>query len=320
MRSKIGIVTGGLGFIGKNVCMDLKGFYDKIIIVDSVNYASDLVFFQQHLSSFCDLVIQRVKDLKLDSYIALYDRVDILHFASESHVDNSFNNGSEFVMRNTYDTAVLLEQIKLFKSNVRLVLISTDEVYGERINVPAKEDDPLLPTNPYSASKAAADILTQTYVRCFNIDAIILRANNVYGTRQHAEKLIPKAIKYAHGARQFPIHGDGKQLRHFLHTQDLSDAISIFLTQWDDLPNKIFNIAGDDEFFISDVVLKIYRHFDLDAEHFTRLVEDRPFNDMRYWVDDSRMRSLGWTPKVDFDQMLASLCFDLSFKDELSAT
>lgn len=319
MRSKICIVTGGLGFIGKNICKDLKYVYDKIIIVDSVNYASDLPFYEVHLSSFCDLVIQRVKDLKLESYVELYERLDILHFASESHVDNSFNNGSDFVLRNTYDTAVLLEQVKHFKTNVRLVHISTDEVYGERIHDPAKEEDPLLPTNPYSASKAAADILAQTYIRCFDIDAVILRANNVYGCRQHVEKLIPKAIKYAHSARKFPIHGNGKQLRHFLNTQDLSDAILLCLTHWDDLPYNIFNIAGDNEYFIIDIVSKIYGYFDLDVENFIQFVDDRPFNDLRYWVDDNRLRSLGWAPKVDFDKTLAKLCLDLSFKEEVNS-
>ena len=306
------IVTGGLGFIGKNFTLKLLDKYKHIYIVDKISDVSDIEFYKQNLACNVQLLSQRVKDLRLKSYVELHESLDIYHFAAESHVDNSFHNGPDFVLNNAYDTAMLLQEICAFKDNVRLVMISTDEVYGESNDRPFVESDPLNPTNPYSASKAAADVLTQTYARCFGVNSITVRANNIYGCRQFVEKLIPRCIQYASQRKIFEIHGDGSQLRHFLHTDDFSSAIFKLVDNWDVLGSRIFNIAGDSEYSVKSIVSMIYGEFSV-SDNFYRFVGDRPYNDKRYFVDDSLIRSLGWSPIIDFNSAISRMCSSLDF-------
>jgi UDP-glucose 4,6-dehydratase len=303
----LAIVTGGLGFIGKNFINELTSRYDKLLIVDKFSKYSDMSFYKHNFPEV-DILFCRVKDFFLEPYVKEYVYVDIFNFAAESHVDDSFGNGPEFVLANAYDTSVLLEQVKNFRDNVRLIHISTDEVYGERMSKPALESDSLCPTNPYAASKAAADMLVQTYSRCYKIDAVTIRANNIYGPRQHVSKLIPKAILYAAEKKIFPVHGDGLQVRHFLHTSDLSEALFCLLRKWDQLEGRIFNIAGDIEFSVRDILTQVYQNFSLETANFISYEMDRPFNDRRYLVDDSAIRGIGWAPVVDFETQLVSMC------------
>lgn len=314
----LAVVTGGLGFIGKNFIKQLKPKYANIFIVDKLSKYSDIDFYEENYPEI-DVLFCRVKDFRLEPYVRKYASVDVYNFAAESHVCDSFDNGPDFVLANAYDTSMLLEQVKNFRDNVRLIHISTDEVYGERVTKPALEADSLCPTNPYAASKAAADMLVQTYARCYKIDAGIIRANNIYGSQQHVSKLIPKAIYYASQKKLFPVHGDGLQVRHFLHTSDFSDAIFCLLANWETLETRIFNIAGDVEYSVRDILTSVYESFGLESSGYISYEADRPFNDRRYLVDDSAMRALGWTPKIDFPSKLNSMCNNNDFflgKDE----
>ena len=301
------LVTGGLGFIGKNFVRDVSDRYENIIIIDKFSYASDIDFYKKYNSSSA-LVLQRVAELKLEPYVALYGTIDIYNFAAESHVDRSFENGPTFVESNVLDACHLLEEVKKFRDSVRLIHISTDEVYGECNHIAAEEGDLFNPTNPYSASKAAADLLVQTYKKCFLINAITIRANNVFGEGQYFEKLIPKAIYRAANSLKFELHGDGKMQRHFLHTSDFSLALINLVSIWDELDEDIFNIAGDDELTIHEVVSLVYGNFDLDPQNFLVFKGDRPFNDKRYLVSDIRIRATGWEPKANFELELKQLC------------
>lgn len=298
------LVTGGLGFIGKNFCLNILNNlnilpdYTNKIIIDKNTYASDLDYYNKNLSNDWELIIDSCANIK--NYINQNESYDIIHFAAESHVDNSFTNARYFFQANVIDTLEMLEVLRNNPKNYRLIHISTDEVYGEQVNEPATEMSPLTPTNPYSASKTSADILVQTYKKCFQIDTKIIRANNIYGDYQLVEKVIPKAIFLARQKKQFFLHGSKSLKRHFLHTKDFSQAIYMLLCQWENINYDIFNIAGDNSYFIKDIVKKIYEMSNLDPKHFIKTGDDRPFNDTEYKVNDKIIRSLGWSPKVDF--------------------
>jgi dTDP-glucose 4,6-dehydratase len=157
------IVTGGLGFIGKNFCRKFSQNYASRLIIDKLTYASDRAYYDQYLDTHWSLTVDNCKNI--EKYLIDYDTYDIVHFAAESHVDNSFSNARNFFESNVMDTLDLLEAVRKRTDKVRLLHISTDEVYGERIDSPAKETARLSPTNPYSASKTSADILVQTFIK-----------------------------------------------------------------------------------------------------------------------------------------------------------
>lgn len=305
------LVTGGLGFIGKNFCNIIQHQYSKIYIVDKFSKYSDLEYYNLFLKG-CDLEIARVKDIDLNKYLHFNKQIDIFHFASESHVDDSFINAPDFAQSNYYDTCCLLEKIKSDKNSIRLIYISTDEVYGEILDEPADENTILDPTNPYAATKAAADILVQTYMKCYGINAKIIRANNIYGTGQHVSKLIPKSIFSANSGLKFLIHGNGEQRRHFLHTLDFTKAILNLLDKWNSLDDYIFNIAGDTEWQVMELVNFIYTKCAAPRDNII-FSEDRPFNDKRYFVDDSKIRETGWSPSVNFEEKISEMCINKDY-------
>ena len=189
----------------------------------------------------------------------------------------------------------------------KLLHISTDEVYGEITGVGVKESALLNPTNPYSATKAAADILVQTYIRCFKVDAKIVRANNIFGERQYFEKVIPKAMYRACANKPFRIHGSKNLKRHFLHTKDFYSALSLIYKKWEENTNQIFNIGAEQAIPIRELVSYIYGLYKRN-NNLISVGEDRPFNDVEYQVNDELIRSLGWYPKASFWDEIDQLC------------
>lgn len=300
------IVTGGLGFIGKNFCNFTFDKFERKLIVDNASYASDLDFYYQVLKpQGWELYVgdvNKISKLKLPTFL---NKVMVINFAAESHVDISFTNAVSFLEANTTGTLRVIEFC--LERQYQLLHISTDEVYGEIVGRRVTEDAPLLPTNPYSATKAAADILVQTYIKCFELDAKIVRANNIYGSRQLIEKVIPKAIFLSSQNKRFTMHGDKNLRRHFLHTDDFSQALLKIIATWNSSQSKIFNIRSDENISIIDLVKKIYSIMKAPVE----LIEygpDRPFNDTSYEIDDSCLRGLNWRPKEDFEERLQQLC------------
>lgn len=300
-------VTGCLGFIGSYVtraCLK-KGWYVKGI--DKVTYASNsdvlAEFFQYENFSFtkCD-----INDLEF-----LYDCDYVINTAAETHVGNSIVKSDDFVHSNINGVHHLLELLRNYRqeNNRTPVLLhfSTDEVYGDTVDGIHTETDLLRPSNPYSATKAAADMLILAWARTYKIPYVIVRPNNNYGINQYVEKLIPKSIKYLQIGRKIPLHNNGKPTRNWLHASDTAEAITTIIESG--VRNEIFNISGGIELPNVDVATKIIHGLfgDVDINQYIDFSLQRPGIDVRYSVDDSKLRKLGWSPKTNFDEELSKM-------------
>lgn len=305
------VVTGGLGFIGKNFCDVIGNNYKTKLIIDKGTYASDLDFYYKNLKpKGWKLIICDVNEIaELDQIHGLANLL-IINFAAESHVDHSFSNANHFMKANALGTLAILDYAR--KTNAKLIHISTDEVYGEVTNSAATEESLLNPTNPYSATKASADLLAQTYCRCFGVDVKVIRANNVFGRGQLSEKVIPKAVEFATQKKQFEIHGNKNLKRHFLHTDDFTTAVQYIIDTWNTCEHRIFNISGNESYRIRDIVNYIYHYLGASPE-LVITGEDRAFNDQEYLINDDRLRALGWNPKVDFWNEIRFICDNRSY-------
>lgn len=298
------LVTGGAGFIGSNfVERALTHFPSATLLnVDALTYAGDLRnlagvthdpryrFLQ---ADICDpgAMQKAFADLRPDV---------VVHFAAESHVDRSIEGGSVFVQTNVLGTQVILDAARLTDVG-RFIHVSTDEVYGSVPSGASREDSPLLPSSPYSASKAASDLLALSHAHTYGLDVVVTRCTNNYGPRQHPEKLIPKGIMNALRGEPIPIYGTGMNVRDWLYVDDHCAAIELLMTKG--LRGHVYNIGGDDERTNLDVVRAILRATDQD-ETLLSYVKDRRGHDFRYHLDASKMRALGWAPRVKFEEGL----------------
>jgi UDP-glucose 4,6-dehydratase len=231
----------------------------------------------------------------------------ILHFAAQTHVDNSFGNSFAFTQTNIYGTHVLLESAKMCDTLKRFVHVSTDEVYGEGEDFdtdPMKENHVLEPTNPYAATKAGAEFLVKSYFRSFNLPCLITRGNNVYGPHQFPEKLIPKFTNQLMKGLPLTIHGDGSNTRNFLYVTDVASAFDIIMHKG--TPGHVYNIGGKNELPNIDVARTLLKVFGKEAEEdkLITFVPDRSFNDLRYTIDSSKLHELGWTEKMSWEEGL----------------
>ena len=305
---KVVYVTGCLGFIGSYItrlCLQ-KGWYVKG--VDKMTYAANkqlLEEFKQYNNfSFvhCD-----INDLKF-----LYDCDYIINTAAETHVGNSIANSDDFITSNVNGVHKILELIKNYRQeNVKiptLLHFSTDEVYGDIVDGAHTESDLLKPSNPYSASKAAADMLVLAWGRTYNVPYIIVRPTNNYGIGQYVEKLIPKACKYLKLDRKIPLHNNGTPIRNWLHAEDTANAIITIIESG--VKNEIYNIAGGFEQSNLTTVQKILTSNGIDLSKFDKYVDlscNRQGQDVRYALDDTKLRSLGWSPVKQFDEELVKI-------------
>jgi UDP-glucose 4,6-dehydratase len=229
----------------------------------------------------------------------------IIHFAAQSHVDNSFGNSISFTVDNVLGTHHLLETVRQYGNIKRFIHVSTDEVYGEvALDETCSEKSILNPTNPYAASKAAAEFIVKSYHKSYDIPIIITRGNNVYGRGQYPEKLIPKFIEQLLKGGKMTIHGQGNTIRNFIHVEDVARAFETILFQG--RPNEVYNIGTENEHTVMDIAKRL---FDLICVNRDRLfeecveyVEDRPFNDFRYSVNTQKLDELGWKPTVSFEK------------------
>lgn len=296
---KIVYVTGACGFIGSYVTAEClkQGWY--VIGVDKMTYAASpesLTEFKQY-SNF-KFIQSDINDLKF-----LYDCDYIINCAAETHVGNSISNSDEFVTSNINGVHNLLQLIKEYRAESQktptLIHFSTDEVYGDITEGAHLETDILKPSNPYSATKAAADMLIQAWNRTYDIPYVIVRPTNNYGKWQYVEKLIPKACKYLYLGRKIPLHNNGTPYRTWLHASDTANAIIKIIES--DKTNEIYNISGGCEIQNINVCRTI-------IEEYTGYYDDtyfdftcvRPGQDVRYSLDDAKLRELGWKPKTDF--------------------
>ena len=304
------LVTGGLGFIGSHVVIHLARYFPdyRIIVLDKLDSCAS----RRNLHSVenrVKIIIGDILSRDLINHILAEYKIDtVMHFAAQTHVDNSFDNSLSFTENNVMGTHNLLEAATHSLKNGgvkinRFIHVSTDEVYGETNEI-RQEDMILTPTNPYAASKAAAEHIVRSYYNSFNLPIIISRGNNVYGPHQYPEKLIPKFINRL--MRNLPccIHGNGSNSRSFIY---VSDAVNAFITL---LHNgevgETYNIAS--EFEISNLavakdLIKLMKSNK--TENHIEFVEDRRFNDRRYKIDGHKLRNLGWTSNIEWFAGLA---------------
>ena len=243
----------------------------------------------------------------LMTYVMRSEQIDtVMHFAAHTHVDNSFGNSFEFTENNIRGTHVLLETIKTLGTIKRFLHVSTDEVYGEssyemdKANVEAASL--LEPTNPYSATKAGAEMLVMAYGRSYGLPYVITRGNNVYGPHQYPEKAIPKFIMLARNGARIPIHGDGQATRSYMHIADAASAFDTILHKGE--LKGVYNIGAHEERTVLSVARDIGVALGVDIDKTITHVQDRKFNDRRYFIDCSKLLALGWTQKVSWEEGL----------------
>lgn len=312
------LITGGYGFIASNfINYYFEKNYDKfnlLINIDCLYYASNENNILDKIKNNSKYIFIKGNignsDL-LQFILTQYKITHIINFAAHSAVDESFKNSLKYTEDNVLSTHTLLENVRLYNKIEKFIHVSTDEVYGDsqhNDNCSKKEQSILCPNNPYSATKAAAEMIVGSYARCYNMPIIITRGNNVYGPNQHHEKLIPKFIKLLRENKKVTIHGDGSYVRSFLHSEDTSRAFELILNEGKN--NEIYNIGTCDEYSIMDItkkIIKLIKNTENYEEHI-EYVSDRIYNDIRYFIDTSKLESMGWKPNKIFDEELEKLC------------
>jgi dTDP-glucose 4,6-dehydratase len=305
--TKVVYITGCLGFIGSYLtrrCLEL-GWYVKG--VDKMTYAANKTLLKEFKSySNFSFVHCDINELTF-----LYDCDYVINTAAETHVGNSISNSDEFVSSNVNGVHNLLELIRNHRGEHSekpiFIHFSTDEVYGDIDNGTHTEEDLLKPSNPYSATKAAADMLVLAWARTYNLPYIIVRPTNNYGIGQYVEKLIPKACKYLKLGKKVPLHNNGDPIRNWLHAKDTAEAVITIINS--NVKNEIYNICGGFEQSNRITVEKIIEEYFGNMNYSSYINTDykRQGQDVRYALDDSKLRSLGWEPTAIFDEELSDI-------------
>jgi UDP-glucose 4,6-dehydratase len=232
-----------------------------------------------------------------------------MHFAAQSHVEYSFNNSLDYTNDNIYGTHILLECCRIYGKIIKFIHMSTDEVYGESMlndDIKKDENSILCPTNPYAATKAAAEMLCVSYYKSFNIPIIIIRSNNIYGDKQYIDKVIPRFIIQLLKKEKCTIQGDGSCVRSFLHIDDLIQCLELIMNEGK--IGEIYNIGLGEEISILNLSKKLIKLI-LNSENYEdyiTYINDRDFNDKRYYISDDKIRLLGWNRKINLEDGLNS--------------
>ena len=308
------LVTGGCGAIGVMLIQYLlRKTRSKIVNIDMLTYCAnrkkDLFpedrykLYQVDICDFTEVV--KIFETERPYFV--------FHLAAETHVDNSFIDAFIFTMTNAAGTHVLLEAMRIVDCVHRFIHMSTDEVYGS-VKVPAKETDPLRPSNPYSASKAAAEMLVEAYIKSFKLPINIIRCNNAISPFQYPEKLVPKAIRLIMNNERVPIQGTGTSKRTFIDASDIARALWFVATVGK--VGETYNIGSHNEYSVLEVVCEIVRQVNGEHEYelsnYIEFVPDRPHQDMRYLVNWDKLAALGWKPTKTFQESIAT-CIDACF-------
>lgn len=300
---KIAYITGCLGFIGRHItqCLLEKNWY--VYGIDNCTYASDINW----LKCFESYKNFKFENKNICEISRLVDCDYFINVAAETHVDNSIRDSKVFLDSNIYGVHNILELLKTYKKEgyVLPILIhfSTDEVYGDIERGEHFETDLLRPSNPYSATKAAADQLIIAWSRTYGIPYNIIRPTNNYGIGQYVEKLIPKSCKFLGLDRKIPLHNQGTPIRNWLNAKDTALAVMAILDSGS--VNEIYNVAGGFEQSNLDTVRKVVNaYFDEEFDDYNQFINfgiERPGQDVRYALNDDKIRNLGWSPLCDFD-------------------
>jgi len=300
------LVTGGLGFIGSNFCrLILTKHRDyELLNVDKVGVGANPANLRdlQDDKNYTFIKGDICNPQLINKLIRQIDAV--VNIAAETHVDRSISDPYSFLQNNTLGTYTILEELRKHNDKAKLIQVSTDEVYGEIPEGAFTETDAVKPSNPYSASKAAADMFVQAYQKTYGLNACITRCTNNFGPYQFPEKLIPKTIIRAMKELPVPIYGSGKNVREWIHVLDHCEAVILALK--DGKSGEVYNVSSGSERSNLEVVKKILAFLNK-SEKLITFVEDRPGHDIRYCLDSSKIQTeLGWHPKFVFDEALQS--------------
>jgi dTDP-glucose 4,6-dehydratase len=312
------LITGGCGFIGSNFINFFYNNYSeyKIINLDAMYYCACETNVEKEVRES-----DRYKLVKgnLCSYDLVYHIINdynieyVIHFAAQSHVQNSFDDSLQYTKDNIVGTHNLLEVCRKYGKIKRFIHVSTDEVYGESMisdNENKKNEESILcPTNPYAATKAGAELIAQSYYHSFNLPIIITRGNNVYGANQYPEKIIPRFIKQLKDDKKVTIQGDGSNIRAFIHVMDVARAFALILEKGE--IGEIYNIGSDDneEYSVLEIAKMLVKKIKKTDEYneYVEYIEDRPFNDKRYYISNEKIKKLGWNIIENFDEGINGL-------------
>jgi dTDP-glucose 4,6-dehydratase/UDP-glucose 4,6-dehydratase len=304
------LITGGCGFIGSNF---INYYFPKAHINTLVNF--DAMYYCANESNVDETIRNNERYIFVNGNLCnselvaktlrKYNITHVIHFAAQSHVQNSFEDSIKFTHDNILGTHTLLECARKWGHLVKFVHVSTDEVYGESMNrVDEKhktEHSILCPTNPYAATKAGAELIAQSYHHSYKMPIIITRGNNVYGPNQYEEKLIPLFIKLLKENKKVTIQGNGSNIRAFLHVYDTARAFESILERG--IIGEIYNIGCDEnmEYSVMEIahILIEMIHNTKDYASWIEYIEDRPYNDMRYYISNQKVKDLGWDIQID---------------------
>jgi len=299
------LVTGGAGFIGSNFVRYALGAHEdwRITTLDKLTYAGrrenlhDVMDHPRHAFVHGDIA-----DAPVSGPLVEQSAI-VVHFAAETHVDRSILSAGDFIRTDVEGTWVLLEAARRAPALRRFIQISTDEVYGSVATGASTETDELRPRNPYSASKAGADRLAYSYWATYDLPVIITRASNNYGAYQFPEKVIPLFVTNAIDDIPVPLYGDGRNVRDWLHVLDHCRAVDLLIDQGRN--GEVYNIGGGNDVMNVDLTHQILSALGKPLS-LIKPVADRPGHDRRYCLDTTKLRSLGWTPQVDFAEGLGA--------------
>ena len=310
-RDTVLLVTGGYGFIGSNFINLIMEKFDNIKLVnfDAMYYCASETNVDERwrTSSRYTFVKGNLCSMDLVKHVLdTHQPTHVIHFAAQSHVQNSFSDALQYTQDNVVGTHTLLEASRLYGKIKKFIHVSTDEVYGESMldvgETHKTEQSVLCPTNPYAATKAGAELMAQSYNHSFGMPIVITRGNNVFGPNQYPEKVIPRFIEQLKAGEKVTIQGDGSCVRAFLHAFDTARAFQRILECGK--VGEIYNIGCDEgmEYSIMDVakmlIEKICKTTDYDK--WITYIEDRPFNDQRYYISNQKLKDLGWDIKISF--------------------
>lgn len=297
------LVTGGAGFIGSNFIRMMFDRYPDLEItnLDKLTYAGNLDNLKDITNSGSNFIKGDICDREIVSK-AMEDVDVVVHFAAESHVDRSIDDGSVFVTTNVVGTNTLLKSA-LDSDVKRFIHVSTDEVYGSINEGSFNEKDNLKPSSPYSSSKAGSDLLAMSYHTTYGLPVSITRCTNNFGPYQFPEKLIPFFVTNLMEGKKVPVYGTGLNIRDWIHVEDHCSGVDFVLNKGKS--GEIYNIGGGNEVTNLDITLRVLGMLGKDESHM-EFVEDRKGHDFRYSLDCTKLKRMGWMPEYDFDTALES--------------
>ena len=297
------LVTGGCGFIGSHFINSYDD-YDTLVNLDAMYYCAREDAIEPHKRNYTHIKYDLSDSDKILKILKRYSINVIVHFAAQSHVQNSFSEPLDYTRDNINASHNLIEACRNYGKIERFLHISTDEVYGDNDHNTIKcEQTIMCPTNPYSATKAAVELIMQSYIHSYDMPIVIARMNNVYGPHQHKEKVIPRFIDQLKNGKKLTIQGDGSATRDFMYVDDTVNALRVILDYG--INGDIYNVGCDhgNDITILDLaktLIKIIKNTD-NFDDYLEFVEDRPYNDKRYYISNDKLKKLGWKQKVTLD-------------------